>query len=56
MNGYFLSKAIKVSSLSWRRDNHFSMQNGKDHQTLEAARAWQKKTIKKRTIDESNDN
>jgi hypothetical protein len=29
-NGCFLSKATKIPSLSWRRDDRFSGQNGKD--------------------------
>jgi hypothetical protein len=30
MNGCFPSKATKIPSLSWRRDDRFSAQNGKD--------------------------
>jgi hypothetical protein len=44
MNGCFLSKATKIPSLSWRRDDRFSAQNGKDDPNPMAARAWQKKT------------
>jgi hypothetical protein len=29
-NGCFPSKATKIPSLSWRRDDRFSAQNGKD--------------------------
>jgi hypothetical protein len=30
MNGCFPSKATEILSLSWRRDDRFSVQNGKD--------------------------
>jgi hypothetical protein len=30
MNGYFPSKAIKIPSFSWRRNDRFSAQSGKD--------------------------
>jgi hypothetical protein len=38
----------KDPSLSWRRTDRFSAQNGKDEPNPRAARAWQEKTIKKR--------
>jgi hypothetical protein len=52
-NGCFLSKATKNLSLSWKRDDRFSAQNGKDEPNPRAARAWQEKTIKERNVNKS---
>jgi hypothetical protein len=41
-NRCFPSKATKIPSLSWRRDDRFSVQSGKDQPNPRAARAWQK--------------
>jgi hypothetical protein len=41
MNGCFPSKATKIPSLSWRREDRFSAQNGKDDPNPRTARAWQ---------------
>jgi hypothetical protein len=46
MNGCFPSKATKIPSLLWRRDDRFSAQNGKVDSNPKAARAWQRRTIK----------
>ena len=40
-NDCFTSKATKISSLSWRRDDRFTAQNGKDQPNPRAARARQ---------------
>jgi hypothetical protein len=43
----------KDPSLSWRRDDRFSAQNGKDEPNLRAARAWQKKTIEEKNVNKN---
>jgi hypothetical protein len=53
-NGCFSSKATEISSLSWRRTDRFSAQNGKDDPNPRAARAWQRRTIKNETNDKEN--
>jgi hypothetical protein len=51
-NGCFPSKATKIPSLSWRRDDRFSAQNGKDDPNPRAARAWQKNSDKRKYVKE----
>jgi hypothetical protein len=51
-NGCFPSKTTKIPSLSWRRDDRFSAQNGKDDPNPRAARAWQKNSDKRKYVKE----
>jgi hypothetical protein len=40
----------KVPSLSWRRTDRFSAQNGKDNSSPRATKAWQGKKIKENNV------
>jgi hypothetical protein len=44
----FRAKQQSIPSLSWRRDDRFSAQSGKDDPNPRTARARQRRTIKKK--------
>ena len=50
MNDCFTSKATKISSLSWRRNDRFTAQNGKDQPNPRAARVRQEVATENRRM------